>query len=255
MPASAFQPSDLPPAPANVSAATEHLSRLPKMSPTAGVGSQDYVAINAASVAALLLGIAAVLAIVNDTLGAICVAGLIVAVISLRQISHSNGTQTGRGIAMIGLFLCTSIGSYVGAADTLQMLGARADRQAIQQLCQQFGQDMRDRTYDAAYDLFSVRFKSKVSRQDFVARLKGMQDELDRQYKVGVGSGMVVGATWPGLASFNRESETGALTAQSEITLDYEHASGLDPIPALFRKSGENWFIELMPDVFPSAGH
>jgi hypothetical protein len=235
--------------------ATEHLAHLPKMSPTAGVGSQDYVAINPASVAAFLLGLAAVLAIVNDLLAAICLAGLIVAVVALRQISRSNETQTGRGIAMIGLFMCTSIGSYVAAADTLDAVKVRSDREAINHLCQQFGQDMRDHTYDAAYDLFSVRFKGRVTRQEFVARLKGMQDQLTSQYARGVGSGGVVGATWPGLASFHTETETGMLTAQSEITLDFEHSAGMDPLSALFRKGGDTWTIELIPDLFPTAGH
>src|SRR3954454_3634686 len=81
------------------------LSHLHKMSITAGLGSGEYIAVNGAAVAAVLLGLASALALMNELLLIIPFTGIIVAIVALRQIRRSNRTQTGVGLVVLGLVL------------------------------------------------------------------------------------------------------------------------------------------------------
>jgi hypothetical protein len=242
--------------PAADATATQHLSNLPKMSPTAGVGTQEYVAINVAAVIGLLLGLSSILALINDILIVIPLAAAITTAMALRQIAKSNGTQTGSAIAMAGLFLAVSIGSFVAATDTIDWAGRREDRQAIDKLCGDFGQDLHDRTFDAAYDLFSERFKSVHSRQAFVTRLKSMQNELASESKSNGGLGPMKSARGGEIVQFNTDLDTGEIRASSEIKIGYEGTDSENPLSASFQKSKEGWTIGGIPDLFPppSAG-
>jgi hypothetical protein len=252
MTASPTQMNDSARASAGDSAATEHLAHLPKMSPTAGVTEQDYVAINAVAVVSLLAGLASILAVINDILAVIPLVGLFMAIVGLRQIAGSNGTQSGRGIGMAGLFLCTAFLSYVVATDVSLGMARRADREAIAQLSQQFGQDVSDHAYDSAYDLFSQRFKSRVSRQEFVSKLKGMQDRLIENGASGQGLGPVTGASWNGLAQFFIDNDSGSFTAGSEIAFHFRESVATEPMGATFRKAGGTWTIDSLPTMFPA---
>src|SRR4051794_22135980 len=73
------------------------LASLHKMSTTAGITSQEYVAINIPSIIALVLGLASIVAVVVPILLVVPLAAIVTAVASLRQIRDSNGTQSGRG--------------------------------------------------------------------------------------------------------------------------------------------------------------
>src|SRR4051794_6725127 len=81
------------------------LSHLHKMSTTAGLGSTDYVAVNGVAVATIFMGLASSLALLDVTLLAIPLVTVVLAIIALRQIANSNGTQTGRLLAWGGLVL------------------------------------------------------------------------------------------------------------------------------------------------------
>src|SRR5947208_762197 len=78
------------------------LAHLHKMSTTAGLGTTEYVAINPLSVATIFLGLASALALLDNTLLAVPALTVIAAIVSLRQISHSGGTQGGKGLAILG---------------------------------------------------------------------------------------------------------------------------------------------------------
>src|SRR5436309_10235622 len=81
------------------------LAHLHKMSTTAGLGTTEYVAINPLAVATVFLGAASALALLDHTLLAIPVLAVVCAIVALRQVIRSGGTQTGRGIAVLGLVL------------------------------------------------------------------------------------------------------------------------------------------------------
>jgi hypothetical protein len=237
---------DSPPSPpADESAATEHLTHLPKMSPTAGVAATEYVAINATSIAALLLGMASILALMNSALSLIALAGVIVSSVSLRQIGGSNGTQTGRALALGGLFFSLAIGSFVASSALLQDWALRNDRIQIANLCDQFGKALNERRYDDAYAMFSMRFRSQISRVEFVTKLKGEQDGLDREAAAIKGAvGPIVAVTWNGLAEFNPNYDEGTYLAESGIQLHYKNTNNTSDLPAVFRKAGDTWMFE-----------
>ncbi len=75
------------------------------MSTTAGLGSQDYVAVNVTSVVAVLFGLASLLAIASPVLLVFPIVGVVLEPDRLRQVRNSNGTQTGKGLAILGLVL------------------------------------------------------------------------------------------------------------------------------------------------------
>src|SRR5215213_1889000 len=77
--------------------APDALARLHKMSTTAGITSQEYVAINIPAIIALVLGLASVVALLNvsGVLLVIPLAAIVTAFAALSQIRASNGTQTG----------------------------------------------------------------------------------------------------------------------------------------------------------------
>src|SRR5437867_2385125 len=81
------------------------MAHLHKMSTTAGVGSQDYVAINNAAIVSVILGLCTALAFLGIPFLIIGAAGIVFGIIALVQIRHSNGTQGGAGLAILGILL------------------------------------------------------------------------------------------------------------------------------------------------------
>src|SRR6478609_7278380 len=81
------------------------LARLHKMSTTAGLGTTDYVAINALAVASVFLGLASLLAMLDPLLLALPVLAIGCSIWALTQIRHSGGTQSGASLAILGLLL------------------------------------------------------------------------------------------------------------------------------------------------------
>ena len=67
------------------------LASLHKMSTTAGITSQEYVAINIPSIIALIVGLAGVVAALTPVLLLVPVAGVVVGMVALSQIRASNG--------------------------------------------------------------------------------------------------------------------------------------------------------------------
>ena len=100
------------------------LAHLHKMSTTAGLGTTEYVAINPLAVATVFLGLASALALLDNTLLAIPVLALIGAIFSLRQIARSGGTQTGKGLAVLGLLLAVGFSGIVLARSMYDWAGA-----------------------------------------------------------------------------------------------------------------------------------
>ena len=92
------------------------LAGLYHMSNTAGLGTQDYVAINPVAIWSVFFGVASVLVVLSNVLLAIPLVGLVCAIIALFRSARGNGTQTGKGLAIIGLAL--SLGSAGRSLDT-----------------------------------------------------------------------------------------------------------------------------------------
>src|SRR5438034_5247113 len=105
-------PTDPSQAPPGQPADDDPLAHLHKMSTTAGLGSGDYVAVNGTAVFAVFLGFASALALMSETLLLVALAAVIVSVVAWRQINHSNGTQTAKGLVLIAIVLALGFGGF-----------------------------------------------------------------------------------------------------------------------------------------------
>src|SRR5437762_797964 len=100
----------------NSTDAPDPMTRLYKMSTTAGVGSQDYVAINNAAIVSVILGLCTALAFLGIPFLIVGAAGIVFGIIAIAQIRHSNGTQGGIGLAVLGILLSLALAGSVAAA-------------------------------------------------------------------------------------------------------------------------------------------
>jgi hypothetical protein len=109
------------------------------MSTTAGVGSQDYVAINNAAIVSVILGLCTALAFLGIPFLIVGAAGIVFGIIALVQIRHSNGTQGGMGLAILGILLSLAIAGSVAMANILDYTRRQEDQRQINALLDQLG--------------------------------------------------------------------------------------------------------------------
>ena len=226
------------------SAAADPLASLHKMSTTAGVTSQEYVAINIPSILALVLGLASVVAVLNPILLVIPLAAVITALAALRQIRESNGTQTGRGFAWLGIVLSLAIGGFVFAGAVSRHFQSRADRQAILAKMEELGRRIHERKYEQAYALFSARFQNRINRQAFDAGWDAQQNLPDL--------GPIVSMEWNRTnLEFKDDPDSGARVAYGAAWVRFQKSGEPARYIFEFRKSGPNWEIHDAPTAFP----
>jgi hypothetical protein len=223
--------------------APDPLARLKKMSTTAGVGSQEYVAVNPAAVAALLLGVASLLVFVHDVLLLIPLAGIVCAVIAWRQIRNSNGTQTGRLMALAGLVLCLAVAGGRLAWKAVGGWSNRADNAEIQRLISELGTHLSHQEYQAGYDLFTPRFKQRVSPQKFADAYKDMQANP-------VGGG-IKGMEWNRLVEFEEDRQSKTRLAYTMAFFSFNNAPEPGRVSVVLLKEGGRWLIDDLPSLFP----
>lgn len=218
--------------------------RLHKMSTTAGVGSTDYVAINGAAIAAMSLGLGSLLVFVNATLLFIPLIGVICAIIAIRQISQSNGTQAGTSLAVIGLLLSLGIGGWVGAGELTEGSRTRGDRAAIKVLIEQMGEDVKAGEIDAAYEKTGPGFKEKVTKERFVERMTGARSNPVL--------GTLLRVESNDLVVFQKEVD-GSITAVAAGLFMFDKTNEPFRQTMTYRKTDGSWQLEAMPDLFPAT--
>jgi hypothetical protein len=158
-------------APANPDDAADPLHNLYRMSRTAGLGSGDYVAINNTSILALILGLAGVLSMLYPLLLIVSAAALVCGIMALVQIRSSNGTQSGRTFAIIGILSALGLGGLAGARLAIAGLETHREEAAIDNLVQRLSGLLVEKKYEQAYQTcFSDGFKSQFTQQEFVDR-------------------------------------------------------------------------------------
>ena len=232
-----------PPRPDPSAGEPDPLSRLHKMSTTAGLGSGDYVAVNGTAVAALLLGLASMLVLLEEFLLFIPVAAIVVSIIAWRQIRDSNGTQTGQGLIAVALVFALSFGGFVVTRETTRGLRTRDDRAAIARLFTDIGDRTKAGDYDGLYAMFSDRFHERFTRADLEQRLAAIRQS--EQY------GMLKNTTWNGLAEIDTDPATGTRYAMAKLDFNVEKAERPIPVNVSLRKTAEGvWVIDGMPEIF-----
>jgi hypothetical protein len=211
------------------------LSKLHRMSRTAGLGTQDYVAINPAAVTALFLGLASALALVTGMLLIIPAAGVICAIVALWQISRSSGTQSGRWLAGTGLVLSLLFVAGVGATKIAFDIRDRADRESLMKTVEEFGAKLAAEDLDGAYDMLGDRFRRNLPKEEFDANIKARFAHPAH--------GKLVSMRSSGRIQFeNYEQIRNAFgTTQTVIQLD----NGREDRQQMgFQKLGDKWVIE-----------
>jgi hypothetical protein len=230
------------------------LAHLYKMSRTAGLGSGDYVAVNPVAVTSIVFGLASALVIVDSLFIVLPVVGLILGVLAWRQVRKSNGTQTGGLMAVAAILLSVGfLGAKVGK-ESLQSLQQSADKKAISQVIDSFGQQISAidsanmpsslSHLSTAYDLFDEKFKSRVNRETFDARWIAMQ--ASPYY------GSMISFRSNGLLKFATDPRTGDLFCSGIGIADFK-AGGAARWSLIFRQLNAKWYIEDLPDMFPAA--
>lgn len=237
-------PSPAPP-PAGTRDGPDPLASLHKMSTTAGITSQEYVAINIPSILALLVGLASVLAVLSPVLLILPVAGVVIGLVALSQIRASNGTQTGRGFAWLGIILSVAIGAFVLVAAAVERNRTAADRAEIVRQIEQLGRHVAAKEYDQAYTMFSDRFHGRVDRARFDAVWDGLHAFQ--------GFGKMHGMQWNQTdVLFEEDAGSGTRVATAYAWVLFDKTGQERPRhPLLFRKVGDNWVIDDAPQMFP----
>ena len=221
------------------------LASLHKMSTTAGITSQEYVAINIPSILALILGLASVLAALTPVLLLIPVAGIIVALVALSQIRASNATQTGRGFAWLGIILSLAIGGFVLARAALEQAKTRADRDVIVRQIEELGRHVAAGDSEKAYAMFSDRFHARVNRATF--------DAVWEQSQKVPTLGRITSMQWNRTSIyFQDDPATGVRAATAFAWVTFEKSPEKARHPLVFRKSDGRWAIDDATQLFPS---
>jgi hypothetical protein len=219
--------------------------QLHKMSTTAGLGSGDYVAINGTSLAAILLGIASAFMLLNSpVLLVLPIAGAFCGFLAFRQISDSNGTQTGRGLAGVGLLLSLGFGGFYTVTQSVDALRNRSDRNQVIALIDQFGQFIKKGDYHSAYNLCDQRLQQRVPETTFTERWKATNSSPL------VGS--ITSMEWNQLLDFNDDPVTRDRLATTLVMIHFAKVSGVDRQGTIFRKIDSQWWIDDIPGMFPA---
>ena len=224
--------------------APDPLAHLHKMSTTAGLGTTEYVAINGPSVVAVILGLASALAIVDKTLLIVPLAGVICSIVALRQIGKSAGTQTGRGLAVLGLLLSLGFAGYVGYMGIAKASQEKSDKAAIEAIIVELTGYIQKGEFDKAYNLFSPRFQERVPLQRFKDVMGYVKSHP--QY------GNLKGMTTNGRYAFDSDENTGIRIGQVILLMNLDKFTEPSRQDAVFRVVGGQWKIENIPGLFPA---
>jgi hypothetical protein len=215
---------------------------LHKMSTTAGLGSGDYVAINGTAVVCLLLGAASAFVLFDSHIFLLFpLVGLLTGILAWSQISKSNGTETGREVAAIGLLLSVGFGGYAGVMGVYNTVRSHADEQQIVSQVKKLGDLIKAEDYTDAYALFDSQFRKHVSKADFETGWRRMSASPIL--------GNVQSIDWNQLLEFTVDPVSDARLASGMMLFKLKPAEPLR-INMILRNEEGNWLIDQIPQIF-----
>ena len=224
---------------------TDHLARLRKMSTTAGVGGGDYAAISPVAVGALIVALLGTLAFLYEILLLLPAVGLVLGGLGMRQIARSNGTLTGRPLALAAIVISGLLLLYLGGGRVLEYVQRRPDRIGIAQTLDGWGKELGDRNYLAAYQRMSPTFKSRVAFDLFAEKFRQLEAAAPE-------AGGLSGARWNEAVEFRPVPPEGAPTAEVGLMLAFRSAPEVFTVALMARVNGV-WLIQELPNLFPEA--
>ncbi len=235
---------DSPSAPVDAGPPGDPLSHLHKMSTTAGLGSTEYVAVNTTAIFAVIMGLASALTLFDVTAFLVIpLVGIIGAVIALRQIGRSNGTQTGRGLSVLALLLCLGFGGVVFGRTVAAHRQEVHDKAELNEKIASLGKDVLGGDYHAAYAMFDQRFQKRVPEADFTNTMKMLR--ANAVY------GKLQSLSWKHLAQFRTDDSTGARMAAVALIMEFDRAGEVRQ-SALFNRIDGHWEFSDIPSLFPA---
>lgn len=161
----------LPTASAGAGDTADPLHNLYRMSRTAGLGSGDYVAINNTAIVALVLGFLSVFSLLYPIMLVAAAAAVVCGIIAFVQVHSSNGTQSGRMLALGAILLGLALGGVSLGKVVIADWQHRQDEQAIDAMIKQLNEKIVAKDYAAAYDaMFTDDFKANFTKQGFAER-------------------------------------------------------------------------------------
>lgn len=229
----------------NGDGAPDPLAKLYRMSTTAGVGTQEYVAINPTAIAALLLGFGSIVVLLSNILFVIPVVGVICAIIGIVQVRRSNQTQTGLGLAVFGLLLCVGVSAARVGYQAISRSHMLADQNQIGQVLHEFGQAIGAEQYEKAYQLCDDRFRERVPLATFANTF--------HQFRNVGPIGGVRSIEW-NHQSMAFEDQPGTDNAYGQAMVFYQFEKDPTPrrLPMGFEKADGVWRINDIEMIFPT---
>jgi hypothetical protein len=236
-------PQPTPPAVSanDAAAAADPLHNLYRMSRTAGLGSGDYVAINNTSVLALILGLAGVLSMLYPLLLIVSAAALVCGILALVQIRSSNGTQSGRTFAILGILLALGLGGLAAARLAIGGIETHRDEAAIDVLVQRLSKLLVEKKYEEAYrTCFSDGFKGQFTEQEFVDRVRPFERF----------SGGIKSFDWGKKADIQSSRATDIKRATAGSIIRFNGVSDVATQSIGFVKENDEWRVDGIQSIF-----
>jgi hypothetical protein len=217
---------------------------LHKMSTTAGLGSGDYVAINGCAIAAILLGVGSAIVLFNNLIFLIIpLLGVIAGLLAFKQIAESNGTQTGREVAAVGLLLSLAFGGFYSAKTVYATFRNRSDEEQIVSNVRKLGELVKSQSFPEAYALFDDRFKKRVPLAVFETGWRRVTNSPVL--------GQVQSLDWNHLLAFDIDPVDGSQIATGMMLLKGKPQTAFR-MNMGFRNEGSGWLIDQLPQLFPA---
>lgn len=223
--------------------APDPLAKLHRMSTTAGVASQQYVAVNNTAIIAVVLGVASGLAMLDKIMLFIPAIGIVVAIVAWHQIRNSNRTETGLPWAILGLLLSFLIGAGVSAKEISARRRLHSDVEQMSSLLHDLQGDLVKENYEAAYQRFDILFRQRIPLQLFEGRW--------RAYQRPTVDGPLKEMAWNGVPPIFENVKGGdEIVAVMSVIVRFQSFEN-GRFTFVFRNTGGGWQLEDMPDMFP----
>lgn len=233
--------------------AADPFSGLTRMSTTAGVGSYEYIAVNSVAVAAILTAVAGILAIFSNYLLPLPAFASVFAIIALVQIIKSNGTQTGKKLAVASLLISLGVVGKIVYEGQKEARAYEASRAEISALFDTFYKGWSSGDHQTAWSVFGPAFHSRVKYADFDGFLKTISDPNQ--------AGKLQSVKWNEKLEAVRgdQSDIDIARAVVIVTLEKAGEGGISCDVMLVRRptqSGQRgpWQIEQLSPLFDNLG-
>lgn len=225
-------------------AGQDPLASLHRMSTTAGGSSHEYVAVNLAAVAAVLAGLATTLIFLSLLWLPVPAIAIVLGLVALRQISHSNGTQTGRLLAWGGILLAVGVGGFQLGGQLKERLKERPMRADVRDVCDRLAQSLIQEDYQKAWDLFSDRFRAekKVDFKAFSQRWSMMQESRE--------TGKIKSLKSNGIVDLQPGPSAATPSAATMILVGWTNTAYVGRYTIILGKRNGVWQIDDLPQIF-----